>query len=170
MTVTIKDVAAQAGVSPKTVSRVMNGEQHVRPHVRDAVMRVVAELGYRPNAYARSLSSARSYLIALFFDDPASGYATAMQRGALTQCRAQHYHLLVQPLDLSTPDWIDELSETANSLRLDGVILAPPLSQSIALLAQLTMLRYSVRLHLADRHARDRPARSRSTRNGRRST
>ena len=85
MTVTIKDVAARAGVSTKTVSRVMNCEQHVRPQVRETVTRVVAELGYRPNAYARSLSSARSYLIALFFDDPASGYATAMQRGALAR-------------------------------------------------------------------------------------
>lgn len=140
MTVTIKDVAALAGVSAKTVSRVMNGEQHVRTHIRETVMRVVAELGYRPNAYARSLSSARSYLIALFFDDPASGYATAMQRGALTRCRERHYHLLVQPLDLATPGWIDELSETARSLRLDGAILAPPLSQNIELLAQLAAL------------------------------
>ena len=140
MTVTIKDVAAHSGVSTKTVSRVMNGEQHVRTHVREAVMRVVDELGYRPNAYARSLSSARSYLIALFFDDPASGYATAMQRGALMRCRERHYHLLVQPLDLASATWVDELTETAQSLRLDGAILAPPLSQNGALLAKLTAL------------------------------
>jgi LacI family transcriptional regulator len=140
VTVTIKDVAARAGVSAKTVSRVMNGEQHVRAQVREAVMHVVAELGYRPNAFARSLSSARSYLIALFFDDPASGYATEMQRGALARCRERHYHLLVEPLDLATPSWTDELAETALSLRLDGAILTPPLSQNGVLLAQLTAL------------------------------
>jgi LacI family transcriptional regulator len=140
VTVTIKDVAARAGVSAKTVSRVMNGEQHVRTHIRETVMRVVADLGYRPNAHARSLSSARSYLIALFFDDPASGYATAMQRGALARCRERHYHLVVEPLDLATPGWRDDLAETALSLRLDGAILAPPLSQNAALLAQLAAL------------------------------
>lgn len=141
MTVTIRDVAARAGVSAKTVSRVMNDEQHVRPHVREVVMRVVAELGYRPNAYARSLSSARSYLIALLFDDPASGYAIAMQRGALARCRERHYHLVVQPIDPATPGWIDELADTSLSLRLDGVILGPPLGQNAELLAQLATLR-----------------------------
>ena len=60
MTITIKDVAQRAGVSAKTVSRVMNGERHVRPNVRDAVMRVVDELGYRPNAFARSTCRAGS--------------------------------------------------------------------------------------------------------------
>ena len=55
-TVTIKDVAERAGVSPKTVSRVINDEVHVRPEVREQVMRVVAELDYRPNAFARGLS------------------------------------------------------------------------------------------------------------------
>lgn len=154
MTVTIKDVAALAGVSPKTVSRVMNGEQHVRAAVREAVMRVVAELGYRPNAHARSLSSARSYLIALFFDDPASGYATQMQRGALARCRERHYHLLVERLDLAAPDWVDDLAETAASLRLDGAILTPPLSQNPALLAQLSALQIPFVCISPDDHAR----------------
>jgi LacI family transcriptional regulator len=86
--VTIKDVAARAGVSAKTVSRVMNGEAYVRDHVRDAVMKVVSELSYRPNTHARSLSSSRSFLIVLFFDDPASGYAADVQMGAITRCGA----------------------------------------------------------------------------------
>jgi LacI family transcriptional regulator len=140
VTVTIKDVAAQAGVSAKTVSRVMNGEAHVRPAIRERVLRIVEELGYRPNAFARSLSSARSYLIGLFFDDPASGYAVTMQRGALARCREQHYHLMVEALDLSAADWRDELGSAVASLRLDGVILAPPLSQSAALLDTLDAL------------------------------
>jgi LacI family transcriptional regulator len=137
MTTTIKDVAARAGVSPKTVSRVMNGEQHVRPSVRDVVLRTVEELGYRPNAYARSLSSSRSYLIGLFFDDPASGYAIEMQRGARAACRAQSYHLLVEPLDILAPDWLAVVQETVRALRLDGVILPPPLSQNQELLDAL---------------------------------
>ncbi|USI72435.1 LacI family DNA-binding transcriptional regulator [Sphingomonas morindae] len=125
--VTIKDVAERVGVSAKTVSRVINGEPHVRAALREQVERVVAELGYRPNAHARSLSSARSYLLAMLFDDPSSGYAIAMQQGAMAQCRARSYHLLVERLDAQQPRFVEELADTAAALRLDGVILPPPL-------------------------------------------
>ncbi|WBO21508.1 LacI family DNA-binding transcriptional regulator [Sphingomonas abietis] len=138
MTITIKHVAERAGVSTKTVSRVMNGEAHVRTAVREAVMRVVEELGYRPNAFARSLSSARSYLLGLFLDDPAwSGYAAGMQRGALIRCRERHYHLVVEPLDTGTDGWEPDLMASIASLRLDGAILAPPLCAMPPLLDML---------------------------------
>lgn len=135
--VSIKDVAARAGVSPKTVSRVINGEQHVRPEVRDAVLRVVASLDYRPNPFARSLSSSRSYLLGLFLDDPASGYAADVQLGALMRCRAKSYHLVVEPVDLNSPNWIDEIAKNIRALRLDGAILTPPICDNAALLDTL---------------------------------
>jgi LacI family transcriptional regulator len=138
MTITIKDVAERAGVSTKTVSRVMNGEAHVRPGLRDTVMRVVEELCYRPNAFARSLSSARSYLIGMFLDDPAwSGYAAGMQRGALMRCREKHYHLVVEPVDSHVDGWETELMASIASLRLDGAILTPPLCRLTPLLDRL---------------------------------
>jgi LacI family transcriptional regulator len=125
--VTIKDVAARAGVSPKTVSRVINGEDHVRPEIREAVQRVVAELNYRPNAFARSLSSSRSYLLGLFIDDPVSGYAAEVQHGALLRCRERSYHLVVEPVDLHRADWEAQVRDSISSLRLDGAIIAPPI-------------------------------------------
>lgn len=125
--VTIKDVALRAGVSPKTVSRVINGEPHVRPAVRDAVQRVVDELDYRPNAFARSLSSSRSYLLGLLLDDPSSGYAADVQLGALMRCRTKSYHLVVEPLETAAPDWTGELSRSLRALKLDGAILTPPI-------------------------------------------
>jgi LacI family transcriptional regulator len=125
-TVTIKDVAARAGVSAKTVSRVMNGEAYVRPHVRDAVMKVVTELDYRPNTHARSLSSSRSFLIALFFDDPASGYAADVQMGAITRCRHHGHHLVVERVDRSTACWLNEAKASIETLRPAGVVLTPP--------------------------------------------
>ncbi|WP_374944471.1 LacI family DNA-binding transcriptional regulator [Sphingomonas sp.] len=124
--VSIKDVAAKAGVSPKTVSRVINGERHVRPEVRAAVQRVVSELDYRPNAFARSLSSSRSYLLGLFIDDPSSGYAADVQRGALLRCRDRSYHLVVEPIDFGSGDWAKAVAESILALRLDGAILTPP--------------------------------------------
>lgn len=57
------DVAARAGVSFKTVSRVVNNEPHVRPAVREKILNAVDELGYRPNLAARQLAGNRSFLI-----------------------------------------------------------------------------------------------------------
>lgn len=132
--VTLKDVALRAGVSPKTVSRVINGELHVRPEVRAAVQRIVDELDYRPNAFARSLSSSRSYLLGLFLDDPGSGYAADLQLGALMRCRERSYHLVVEPLDVTAPNWASQLLDSIRALRLDGAILTPPICDSAALL------------------------------------
>jgi LacI family transcriptional regulator len=135
--VTIKDVAARAGVSPKTVSRVINGEAHVRADKREQVLRVVRELDYRPNAFARSLSSSRSYLLGFLTDDPSSGYAADVQLGALKRCRERSYHLLVEPIDRSDPHWARELGGTLATLRLDGVMLTPPLCDDAEVLQVL---------------------------------
>lgn len=131
--VTIKDVAAKAGVSPKTVSRVINGEAYVRPELRALVERVVAELDYRPNAFARSLSGSRSYLIGLFIDDPVSGYAADLQHGAMMRCRDRSYHLVVEPVDLGRPDWAARVRDSVAALQLDGAIVAPPICDEPAL-------------------------------------
>lgn len=130
----IKDVAERAGVSPKTVSRVINGERHVRPEIRQMVQRVVAELDYRPNAFARSLSSSRSYLIGLFIDDPGSGYAADVQMGALARCRERSYHLVVEQVDLATRDWAGQVAASLRALSLDGAILTPPICDNEDLL------------------------------------
>ena len=61
--VVMVDVARVAGVSQKTVSRVVNGAPHVRPDVRERVTRAIEELGYRPNAAAQALARERSHTI-----------------------------------------------------------------------------------------------------------
>ena len=141
-TITIKDVALRAGVSPKTVSRVINGESYVREELRQSVQRVVDELGYRPNAYARELSSARSFLLGLFFDDPASAYAADVQRGALTRCRELSYHLMVEQVVCEDADWLHECEASLRAVRLGGAILTPPLCDQPELLDLLD--RYQV--------------------------
>lgn len=124
--VTIKDVAARAGVSPKTVSRVINGEQHVRDEIREQVLRVVEEMAYKPNAFARGLSSSRSFLVGLFVDDPVSGYAADLQRGALDRCRLYSHHLVVETVERERPDWLAQTDATLRELSLSGAILASP--------------------------------------------
>ncbi|WP_404333669.1 LacI family DNA-binding transcriptional regulator [Sphingomonas sp. MMS12-HWE2-04] len=126
-TITIKDVATRAGVSPKTVSRVINGESYVRAELRETVQKVVAELGYRPNAFARELSSSRSFLLGLFFDDPGSAYAADVQRGALARCRELSYHLVVEQVARDRAGWLEECEASLRAVRLGGAILTPPL-------------------------------------------
>ena len=74
----IEDVAATAGVSMKTVSRVFNNEPNVREKTRLRVEAAAKELNYRPNPSARGLAGNRSYLISLVYDDPAAGSSYIM--------------------------------------------------------------------------------------------
>ena len=79
MKATINDVAKQAGVSIKTVSRVMNNEPSVRQPTRDKVMAAVSELQYKPNLAARNLAGTKSYSIAFIYDNPNAYYIIDMQ-------------------------------------------------------------------------------------------
>ncbi|MGW0804903.1 LacI family DNA-binding transcriptional regulator [Nonomuraea sp. NPDC002799] len=67
---TLEGVAARAGVSRATASRVVNGQTTVAPHIRDAVQRAIDELGYVPNSAARSLVTQRTDSIALVVSEP----------------------------------------------------------------------------------------------------
>jgi LacI family transcriptional regulator len=71
--ITITDVAALAGVSIKTVSRVLNSEPNVRDGTRERVLSAVNKLNYKPNLAARALAGSRSYLIGLYYDNPSPG-------------------------------------------------------------------------------------------------
>lgn len=130
---TIDDVAALAGVSIKTVSRVVNGEPNVRAATREKVERAIAALGWRPNPAARDLAARRSRLIALVYDDPAhyeapsAGYVVQLQSGALAACRAAPHELLIHPCDFRDPGTLQELTEMVRHSRPRGLLLAPPL-------------------------------------------
>lgn len=70
---TLEVVAARAGVSRSSVSRVVNGEATVAPEIREVVMRAVRELGYVPNAAARNLVTRRTHAVAVVVSDPPQG-------------------------------------------------------------------------------------------------
>src|SRR3954469_11471742 len=69
-----RDVAAQAGVSQSTVSRVVNGKPNVRPETRPRVERALAGLGYVPNAAARSLITHHTRLLGLVVSNITNGF------------------------------------------------------------------------------------------------
>ena len=131
---TIENVAARAGVSIKTVSRVVNKEPNVREVTRERVLKAVEDLNYRPNPSARSLAGKRSYLIGLLYDNPGkydnpgSNYIINIQQGVLRTCKSQIYDLLIHPCDYRSRTLSDELNSLIDHSQLDGLILAPPLS------------------------------------------
>ncbi len=131
---TIDDVAHLAGVSIKTVSRVVNHEPNVRESTREKVEQAIARLNYRPNISARNLASHRSRLILLVYDDPAayetpsSGYVIRMQQGTLKACKAAGYELLIHPCNYRDSDVEKDLRSLIERTRPDGVVIAAPLS------------------------------------------
>jgi LacI family transcriptional regulator len=137
VSVTIYDVARVAGVSIKTVSRVLNREPNVRPATRERVTAAAAALHYRPNISARSLAGSRSYLLGLFYDNPSPAYVSDFQHGATAQCRKEGYHLVVEPIDSSAVDAGALVEGMLAMLKLDGVILTPPVCDRPAVLAVL---------------------------------
>lgn len=84
---TIIDVAKKAGVSFKTVSRVLNGEDNVRPATRKKVLAAVEALDYKINSAARALRTKDPRLIALVFNNASRAYGTDLQLGAMIGCR-----------------------------------------------------------------------------------
>ncbi len=135
---TITDVAKRAGVSIKTVSRVLNNESNVTEKTRKKVIDAAKALNYSPNLAARRLASSRSFLIALLYDVPSPGYVTNIQKGASEACRASGYHLVVEPLDMSDPAILNNIEELVRRLPVDGVILTPPLCDNGEIVSILT--------------------------------
>jgi len=131
---TIDHVAELAGVSIKTVSRVVNREPNVRESTKARVEAAIEKLHYRPNLSARNLASARAHLIGLIYDDPgayeipSAGYVIRMQHGTLRACRKAHYELLIHPCNYRKKDLDKEIAELIDQARPAGVILAAPLS------------------------------------------
>ncbi len=134
---TIDAVAALAGVSIKTVSRVVNGEPHVRENTREKVLAAIAELNYRPNQSARRLAGNRSYLIALLYDNPSASYVIDVQSGVLEECRGAGFDLIIHPCDYRSRELVDEIEEVIRHSSLDGIILTPPVSDNRALVEYL---------------------------------
>ncbi|NUO72365.1 MAG: LacI family DNA-binding transcriptional regulator [Frateuria sp.] len=134
---TIKDVAKRAGVSLKTVSRVINRESSVREDTREKVERAIEALGYRPNLSARSLRSAHSYAIGLVYDNPNAHYVISMQNGVLSACRERGFGLQIHPCDSTSPQLAEELCALVRRSRLAGLVLAPPMSEQPQLIATL---------------------------------
>lgn len=134
---TIKEVSKIAGVSFKTVSRVLNNEKHVSEETRRRVEEVVARLNFRPSQAARMLAGRRSFQVALLYDNPSPYYVYHIQAGAQQRCTELGYRLLLQPIDSQAADLVPNVMALIDEAHLDGLILSPPVTEVAALLDAL---------------------------------
>lgn len=137
---TIDDVAELAGVSMKTVSRVVNKEPNVRPETRDKVLAAITALDYSPNLSARSLAGNRSYVLGLLYASPSANYVIDIQEGVLSMCRPHGYDLLIHPCNHRDENITSEITDLVHQKRIDGVILTPPLSDNLDVLNALKII------------------------------
>lgn len=122
--ITIHDVAQRAGVSPVTVSRVINGVANVNPETRARVERAIRELGYLPNRAARSLRVRQTHTLALLVPDITNAFWTTVARGVEDAAQTRGYSVLLCNTD-ENPLKQSSYLEAVLQQRVDGVILAP---------------------------------------------
>lgn len=144
MKATINDVAKQAGVSIKTVSRVMNNEPSVRQPTREKVMAAVEALNYKPNLAARNLAGTKAYSIGFVYDNPNAYYVIEMQNGILSACKRQGFELVIHPCNSKNEVTIDEITTMVKTSRIAGLVLTPPFSEMPEFVEQIKKLDVSV--------------------------
>jgi LacI family transcriptional regulator len=140
-TVTIKHVAADAGVSLQTVSRVINADASVTAKMKAKVQASIDKLGYVPSIAAQRMSGSRSYLILALNDRDRTiadwnarqgvDWVDQMLLGGMLKCAEYGYRMIIELVDTHSDHVQRELRATIAALQPDGVILTPPHSDNV---------------------------------------
>lgn len=146
--VTIKHVAAAAGVSLQSVSRVINDGPNVRDEIKVRVRDAIARLGYVPSLAARRMGGSRSFLLLALNDrdrtieDWRSGqgkdWVDQMLLGGMLECAEHGYRMIFELVDTHSAHVEREITGALSALHPDGVILTPPHSDNPLITALLT--------------------------------
>lgn len=129
---TINDVARIAGVSKKTVSRVINRSPLLNEDTRKKVEDVIGQLGYVPNPQARALALRRNFLVGLVHDNPNAQTVMNVQQGMLEAIHDSEFEMVVRPVDRGSATMLEDLRLFLERQRLFGVLLMPPISENDA--------------------------------------
>jgi LacI family transcriptional regulator len=146
--VTIRDVAQRCGVSPMTVSRVINESASVSPATRRRVERAIADLGYVPSRLARGLSRQRTGTIAVIVPDVANPFFTLIVRAAEEVARRADYRVILCDTRADLAVERDVIAELI-AHRVEGIVIAPVSDRSGVHLRRLE--RFAVPFVLVDR-------------------
>jgi LacI family transcriptional regulator len=124
---TINDVAEHAGVSKRTVSRVINDSPKVNEATRARVQEVITRLNFSPNRQARGLAASRSYLIGLVYDVPTL-FINDIQRAILGIIEDAGYELVVHACNYPGEGLVENITRFVNRAHIDGIVILPPVS------------------------------------------
>jgi len=141
---TIEDVARAAGVSAMTVSRVINKERNVREETRRAVLETIERLNYSPNTAARNLAAGEATHIGLLYSNPSAAYLSQFLVGALEAAREAGCHLVIEACESEDEAEQGDVARLFATADAEGVILPPPLSESVPILTELALAKVPV--------------------------
>lgn len=133
---TINEIARLAGVSKKTVSRVINRSPQLTDDTRKKVEAVIRDIGFVPNPQARALALGRNFLIGLVHDNPNAQMILNMQQGILEGLRDTEFEMVVRPVNRAAPTLLADIESFITRQRLYGLVILPPISEKDAI-AQL---------------------------------
>ncbi|SDC35012.1 transcriptional regulator, LacI family [Melghirimyces thermohalophilus] len=120
-TITIYDVAREAGVSMATVSRVVNGNPNVKPVTRKKVLDTIRRMGYRPNAVARGLASKKTTTVGVVIPDISNAFFAELTRGIEDIATMYHYNIILCNSDLKKEKEL-QLTEALLEKQVDGLL------------------------------------------------
>ncbi len=118
---TIYDVAGAARVSLATVSRAINNPEKVKPETRERVLRVIEELGYKPNAFAKGLASRKSTTVAVLVPDMSRASIAEMMNGIADIARVYKYSIMLYILD-NEESTEEEVLKEIIAAQVDGIL------------------------------------------------
>lgn len=134
---TIRDIASKAGVSVKTVSRIINNEPMVGDETRARVQAVMQDLEYVPNILAQRLARGRPMVIGLLFHNATWSYLSDVLEGSLDVARERGYGIMTRLVDVSKPADREELLRMVAQQRVEGYLFTPPCDNALELLNAL---------------------------------
>src|SRR5579875_1755838 len=124
MAVTLRDVAARAGVSPRTVANVVNDFHHVAPSTRAKVQAALAELDYRPNLLARGLRQGRTGIVMLLVPDLSASYFGELAHALVEAAGRLNVTVMIDETGGRREREREMLEVAARSSWIDGVLLS----------------------------------------------
>lgn len=152
---TIRDVAAAAGVSVKTVSRVLNDHPYVKADTKARIDEAMRRLDFKPSIAARILSGAKSGQIALIYDNHSPYYMHQVLTGCWERCHDEGVRLLAQPVVVTDADVGDQVCDLIAETHVDGAILSSPVTDCEPVLRALESMNVPfVRISPGTNHAR----------------
>ncbi len=133
----MREVAALAGVSHQTVSRVINGHPSIKESTRERVLKVIEDVKYRPNGAARALATRRSNRIGVVIDNAGKFGPNATQRAVEESARQAGYAVSSVTLAEDTPLSVRSAADHLLSQGIDALCIIAPRSSSVDLLSAL---------------------------------